>query len=149
MKRLLIMFTTTAAAMTMMLGAVATAEATEPPREERTVYGRYRMYPSPVTGCNEVVGSWACMVVRTLPTERFVSVKVTDIHGLPVFFLLSNPRSGFWEGFCGETQAPVPFGFGGRDLEIEVGVSRGLLPDTDCPESSVKTKGRIKVTLSN
>lgn len=142
MKRLLIMFIT----MAMTLGGVATAEATQPQRSERTVQGSYGPNPAPVTGCNEVLGPWACMIVRTKPMERFVSVKVTDTHGLPVYFLLSNPGAGFWKGFCGETKGPVAFP--GHYLEIEVGVSRGVA-QTDCPASSVKTSGTIRVTLSN
>lgn len=138
MKRLLIMFM----AMAMTFGSVASAEAAQ----VRTLQGSYRLYPAPVTGCNEVLGSWACMIVRTLPAERFVTAKVTDTHGLPVFFVLSNPGAGFWKGFCGETKGPVLFP--GRYLEIEVGVYRGVA-QTDCPASSVKTTGTIRVTLSD
>jgi hypothetical protein len=140
MKRLLIMFITTA----MILGVTANAEATQQQRSWRTVQGAYKPLPSPVTGCNEVLGSWACMIVRTLPTERFVAVKVRDAHGLPVYFSLFIPGTGF-RGFCGETKEPVAFTTS-RDLEIEVGVSRWVA-QTDCPASSVKTAGTITVTL--
>ncbi|HUQ40838.1 MAG TPA: hypothetical protein VM030_11865 [Acidimicrobiales bacterium] len=142
MKRLMIMFIT----MAITVGGAATAEAKQPPRSERTVQGSYGPYPAPVTACNGVMGSWACMVVPTRPTERFVNVKVTDTHGLPVYFLLSSPGAQFWAGFCGETKGPVPF-WGGH-LEIEVGVSRGVV-QTDCPANSVKTTGTIRVTLSD
>ena len=145
MKRPLIMFITMAA---MTLGAIAPAEAEQPQRSERIVRGRYGPKPAPVTGCNKVLGSWACMIVRTRPTEHFVHVKVTDTHGQPVYFMLSDPGTGLWEGFCGKTKAPVALHYGGRDLEIEVGVSRWVL-QTDCPARSVKTSGTITVTLSN
>lgn len=142
MKRLLIMFIT----MAMTFGAIATAEAADPQRSQRTVRGSYRPYPAPVTGCNEPLGSWACMIVRTRPTERFVTVKVTDTHGLPVYFSLFISGTPV-KGFCGETKKPVEVP-SSRDLEIEVGVSRWVA-QTDCPANSVKTTGTITVTLSN
>ena len=145
MRRILIMFM--AMAMAMTLCAVATAEATEPERSERTVEGRYGPNPSPVTGCNEVLGTWACMIVSTRPAERFFSAKVTDTHGLPVYFSVFSPGSGFRAGFCGETKTPVPFPEG-HTLEIEVGVSRWVA-QVACPASSVKTAGTIRVTLSD
>ena len=143
MKRLLILVVT----MAMTIGGIANVEATQSVRSERTLRGSYRPYPSPATGCNEALGSWACMIVRTRPTERFVSVKVTDAHGLPVYFSLFSPGTGFWTEFCGETTRPVPIP-AGSNLEIEVGVSRWVA-QTACPTSSVKTTGTIAVTLSN
>jgi hypothetical protein len=86
------------------------------------------------------------MIVPTRHKERFFSVKVTDTHGLPVYFSVWGIG-----GFCGETKMPIPINGpqgGGRDLEIEVGVDR-MVVQTDCPQSSVKTTGTIKVTLSN
>lgn len=142
MKRLMIIFMT----MAMTLGAVAGAEAAQPQRSQRTIWGSYGPNPSPVTGCNEVLGPWACMIVRTQPTERYATVKVTDTHGLPVYFSVFIPGTGFVDG-CGETKAPIPVGYGG-DLEIEVGVSRWVA-QTKCPASSVKTTGTIRVTLSD
>lgn len=142
MKRLLVLFIT----MAMTVGGAATVSATQSVRSERTLRGSYRPYPSPVTGCNEALGSWACMIVRTRPTERFVSVKVTDAHGLPVYFSLFSAGTRFAE-FCGETKRPVPIP-SGSNLEIEVGVSRWVA-QTACPASSVKTTGTITVKLSN
>ena len=142
-KRLLIMIIT----MAVTIGTVTNAAATTA-RSERTLYGSYGPNPSPVTGCNEVLGSWACMIVRTQPTERYVAVKVTDTHGLPVYFSVFIPSTGFWVDACGEIKAPIAFGNGGPNLEIEVGVSRWVA-QTKCPASSVKTTGTIKVTLSD
>ncbi|HUS62777.1 MAG TPA: hypothetical protein VMY34_11305, partial [Acidimicrobiales bacterium] len=76
MKRLLITLIT----MAMTFGAVASAEAKQPQRSVRTLQGSYGPNPAPVTGCNEVLGPWACMIVETRPTEHFVTVKVTDTH---------------------------------------------------------------------
>lgn len=143
MKRLLVMLIT----MAMTVSAVATAEAKQPQRSERTIQGSYGPYPAPVTGCNEVLGSWACMIVKTRPTERFVTVKVTDTHGLPVYFSIFSPGTRFRAEFCGATKKPVALGHS-RDLEIEVGVSRWVA-QTGCPARSVKTTGTIRVTLSN
>lgn len=132
--------------VTALLAVVSSAPAhASPEKVERTVVGRYDAYPAPVTGCNSALGPWACMIVPTRPTERFVTVKVRDTHGLPVYFRLRSGEAG--AGFCGETRMPVSFA-PGRDLEIEVGVS-GRIVQTDCPASSVKTTGTITVTLSN
>ena len=134
----------------MMIGliagpvATARAEQTDRTKVQRTVVGSYRAYPAPVTGCNSALGAWACMSVRTRSTERFVTVKVTDAHGLPVYFTVFG--GGVVRGFCGETKRPVPIS--ARYLEIEVGVSRWVA-QTACPLSSVKTTGTITVTLSN
>jgi hypothetical protein len=142
MRRLL----TAAVVLGLVLGGVGSAEAKPAVRSTRTIYGSYRPYPSPVTGCNDPLGSWACMIVRARPTERFVTVKVTDTHGLPVYFSILNPGTGFFAGFCGET-GPLSLDEI-RYMEIEVGVSR-MVVQTDCPASSVKTTGTIKVTLSS
>ena len=137
---------TAAVAVGLVVGGVGSAEA-EPTRSERTIHGSYGPSPAPVTGCNEPLGSWACMIVQAHPTEQFVTVKVTDTHGLPVYFSVFNPGTGFFAGFCGET--PMPLSLDElRYMEIEVGVSRWVV-QTDCPASSVKTTGTIKVTLSN
>lgn len=130
----------------LVFGGVGSAEAKPTGRSTRTIYGRYGPYPSPVTGCNDPLGPWACMIVRARLAERFVSVKVTDAHGLPVYFSMLDPGTGYFAGFCGET-GPLPLDEI-RYLEIEVGVSRMVL-QTDCPASSIKTTGTIKVTLSS
>ena len=143
MRRLL----TAAVVLGLVFGGVGSAEAKPRARSARTIYGSYGPYPSPVTGCNEPLGSWACMIVRARASEQFVTVKVTDTHGLPVYFSMFNPGTGFFADFCGET--PLPLSLDKlRYIEIEVGVSRGVA-QTDCPASSVKTRGTIKVTLSN
>lgn len=143
MKRLVVMLIT----MAMTVSAVTAAEAKQPQRTQRTVQGSYGPYPAPVTGCNEVLGSWACMIVKTRPAERFITVKVTDTHGLPVYFSIFSPATGFRAEFCGETKKPVALGHS-RHLEIEVGVSRWVA-QSGCPARSVKTAGTIRVTLSN
>lgn len=66
------------------LGSMGTADAKKPSRTERTVQGSYGPDPAPVTGCNSALGTFACMVVETRPTERYFTAKVTDVHGQPV-----------------------------------------------------------------
>lgn len=133
------------AVLVIALLAVVSPAMAAPAKVQRTVVGSYGAYPAPVTGCNSALGPWACMIVRTQPTERYFSVEVTDAHGQPVYFTVMG--NGFIAEFCGKTKAPIEFTHG-RDLEIEVGVSRWVV-QTKCPASSVKTTGTIKVTLSN
>jgi hypothetical protein len=143
MKRLLI----ATVAVVLVVGAPRSVEAKTPERSERTIHGSYGPYPAPVTGCNEPLGSWACLIVRARPTEQFVTVKVTDAHGLPVYFTVFNPDTGVLADFCGETRTPLSLDQL-RYMEIEVGVSRWVV-QTTCPASSVKTTGTIKVALSD
>lgn len=156
MKRFLILLMV----LGLIAGSVATAEAKgrkRPTRVERTVEGRYGPYPAPVTGCNEALGSFACLVVEARPTEAFFTAKVTDAHGQPVFVEVRNDY-GLIAIFCGETTEPIAINQGSsrwwredarRTLEFYVGLNNwpgdtGL----DCPVHRVKTTGTISVTLS-
>ena len=125
-----------------------TAEASKSKRVERTVQGTYGAYPTPVTGCNDVLGPWACMTVRARSTEAFFTASVADAHGQPV--LVNVYSSGGWlTSFCGRTTRPVAI-TPGADVWFDVG--QGRAPFTDllpCPQHIVKTTGTIKVTLSN
>lgn len=133
----------------MLAGSWGTAEAGKSKRVERTVEGSYGLYPSPVTGCNEVLGPWACMNVRTRSTEAFFTAKVTDSHGQPVFVEVLQ-SSGGRIVFCGQTKAPIAIR-PGAELSFHVGLASWprveQLPQ--CPTNHVKTTGTIRVTLSN
>lgn len=144
MKRFLIMCIT----MVLAVGAVATAEAKQPRRVERTVQGSYGPYPSPVTGCNEVLGPWACLTVPTRSTERFFTAKVTDTHGQPV--TVEAWVGSRWVVFCGETKEPIAITPGAK-LSFDVGLPSAPQAErmSHCPTNRVKTTGTIKVTLSN
>lgn len=135
-------------------GSVATAEAKgkkQRSRVERTVEATYGPYPAPVTGCNELLGPWACAEVPTRTNEISFTAKVTDAHGQPVFVeaWVGNRRVVF----CGETKEPISFP-AGSTIYFHVG-----LPDwpplvnpsisADCPANRIKTTGTISVTLSN
>ena len=145
MKRLAILFITLAVAA----GAVSTAEAKQPQRSERTVQGSYGPNPTPVTGCNSLDGTWACLVVQTRPTEAFFSATVTDAHGQPVMVnVYGGGSSGWLTSFCGKTDRPIAI-TPGSSLEFDIGQGRAPFTDYPCVQHIVKTTGTIKVTLSN
>src|SRR5688572_27216627 len=95
MKRFLILYMV----LGLLAGSVATADAKrtrKPTRVERTIEENYGPYPAPVTGCNEPLGGWACVVVPTGTNESFFTAKVMDAHGLPVFVEVYSFRE--WGG---------------------------------------------------
>ena len=148
MKRLVMSFMV----LGLVMGAVATAEAkgTNRTRVERTVEGSYDLYPAPVTGCNDVWSSFACMVVPTRATEAFLTAKVTDAHGQPVFVEVQSGRGNPLATFCGETTEPIEF-YPGAELYFYVAQPVWPTSDAvlDCPAHRIKTTGTISVTLSN
>lgn len=149
MKRFLILFMV----LGLIAGSVATAEAKgtkRPTRVERTVEGSYGLYPAPVTGCNEPLGSFACMVVATRSNEAFLTAKVTDAHGQPVFVEVQSGRGIPLATFCGKTTEPIRF-YPGAQLYFYVAQPVWPTSDAalDCPAHRVKTAGTISVTLSN
>lgn len=127
-------------------GSVGTADAKKPTRTERTTQGTYGAYPAPVTGCNEPLGTFACVIVKARSSEQYFTAKLTDLHGQPVFV---EVRSGGRRvtTFCGATPEPVAIS-PGKSLEFHVGLNNWLI-STDCPAHRVKTTGTISVTLSN
>ncbi|HVE93235.1 MAG TPA: hypothetical protein VNE62_13190, partial [Actinomycetota bacterium] len=96
---------------------------------------------------NEVLGTYACLIIPTEATEAYLTAKVTDTHGQPVYFEVSSDNGSTVRRFCGETSGPVYFR-PGSTLEFDVGLSRGFVQH-DCPANSIKTIGTIRVTLSN
>lgn len=136
----------------LMFGSVATAEAKrsrKSNRIERTVVGSYGPYPAPVTGCNEPLGLYACLVVDTRASETSLTAKVTDLHGQPVFVEVAVSGGGTVGSFCGETTRPITFE-SGSTLFFYLGVPGwpGNLM-LDCPANRIKTTGTISVTLSD
>ena len=145
----------------LLAGSVATAEAKrkkakkkKASRVERTVEGHYGPLPEPLTGCNADTNSLACMVVNADPTEAFLTAKVTDAHGQPVFVQVLDGRRPI-AIFCGETTEPVSFA-AGSSLEFRIEPTPyffsnwGIdwLGPLDCPYR-IQTSGSIRVTLSN
>jgi hypothetical protein len=130
----------------LLAGSVATADAGRSKRVERVVEGSYGPYPAPVTGCNSLLGSFACLKVETRQREKFFTAKVTDAHGQPVF--VEVQREGRKDViFCGETTRPVRVN-PGSELSFHIGLNNWLVT-LDCPASRVKTTGTIRVVLSN
>ena len=115
------------------------------PRVERTVEESYGPYPAPVTGCNSVLGPYACLIIPTDSREAFFTAKVSDAHGLPVFVEVRG--GGLNARFCGETKKPIRFR-PGAELYFNVALPYWGI-QTHCPAHSIKTTGTISVTLSN
>ena len=149
MKRFMIALTV----LGLIVGSVATADAkgkkSAAGRFERTVEGTYGPYPSWVTGCNEVLGKYYCLAVKTRPEESFFTAKVTDTHGQPVIVgvYLGGNRTA---SFCGETTEPIRFTPG---AELQFYVAEPPWPtnalELRCPTNRVKTTGTISVRLFN
>ena len=145
MKRVLILLL----ALALGVGSASTAAAAKrkPARVQRTVTGHYGPYPAPVTGCNDVLTSFACMVVHTRSNEAFLTAEVTDEHGLPVYVEVHGRFGRFPGAFCGRTTEPLAV-HPGDELHIYVGLPAWGLQGK-CPQHSVKTTGTIRLTLSN
>ena len=145
MKRILVMFMS----LGLIAGSTTAADAKKPARVERIIESRYEAYPTPVTGCNEPLGYWACLIVQTRANEAFFTAKVTDAHGQPVYVVVGG--AGRNVSFCGETKEPVAIK-PGSELSFHLGVTWHINPPpvaADCPTSRVKTTGTIRVVLSN
>ena len=145
MKRLLV----TLLSLGLVVGSVAGADAKTKRRVERTVEGSYGAYPAPVTGCNSALGSFRCMAVQTRLHESYLTAKVVDTHGQPVFVEVTD-RGERVAVFCGETAEPIEFR-PGAELDFHLALKYTWLPGVplECPGNWVKTVGTIRVTLSN
>ena len=142
MKRILVMMVS----LGLLAVSLGTAEAGSSKRVERTVQGSYGAYPAPVTGCNSALGPFACLIVRTRPTEAFFTASVADTHGQPVYVeVLSG--GAVLAAFCGKTTRPIAI-TPGSTLEFDIGLGRWPSA-APCPTHRIKTTGKIRVTLSN
>lgn len=131
----------------LLAGALGTAEAGNK-RVERTVQGSYQPYPTPITGCNSLTGPWACLIVKTRPTEAFFSATVADASGQPVLVNVHS-QDEWLTSFCGQTSRPIAIR-PGSTLSFDIGQGRApFSTDLRCPQHVLKTTGTIKVTLSN
>jgi len=142
-KRILIMLVS----LGLLVASLGTAEAGKSRRVERTVQGSYGAYPTPVTGCNSALGSWACLIVKTRPTEAFLTAEVADTHGQPVLVNVYS-QGGHLASFCGKTSRPIAI-TPGSTLEFDIGQGRAPFTPLPCPERIIKTTGTITVTLAN
>lgn len=142
-KRLLVMLVS----LGLISVSLGTAEAAKSSRVERTVQGSYGAYPAPVTGCNSPLGTFACLIVATRPTEAFFTAAVADAHGQPVYVEVIS-GGGLLASFCGKTTRPIAI-TPGSTLEFDIGVGRWPRTAAPCPAHRIKTTGTIRVTLSN
>lgn len=144
MKRVLV----TLVSVALLAGLVATAEAkSKPTRVERTVELSYDT--SDPTGCSSWFGM-PCFIIPTRATEQFFTAKVTDATGLPLYLQVHDGERV--ARFCGATPKPMRLaphdGARPGSLTIYVGLP-GWAVQTTCPAYSVKTIGKVSVTLSN
>ena len=153
MKRFLILFMI----LGLIAGSVATAEAKKGPRRvERTVEARYHgpWLPLGTRVCDAPSGGiGGCAWIETRATEAFLSAKVTDAHGLPVYVEVLTWSPGsihpiFLGKFCGETDAPISFD-PGTDVEFWVGRSYSTPVTVGSCNGSMPTTGTVSVTFSN
>ena len=153
MKRFLIMVMV----FGLIVGSVATAEAKRrQKRVQRTVEVRYsgpwlpfgtRVCDAPASGIG------GCADLETHATERFLSAKVTDAHGQPVFvevtgWIADSPHPIELGDFCGETDAPISFD-PGTSLQLWVGQHIWHPGAVGTCGGTMGTTGTISVTLSN
>lgn len=134
----------------LLAASIGPVEAAKGKRIERTVHGQYGAYPAPVTGCNEPLGPWSCLSVKTRPSESYFAASVTDTHGQPVavdvYTRLGSGHFRYLTSFCGKTTRPIAF-TRGWSLHFEVGMTSGT--PVPCVMNRVKTTGKIRVTLAN
>ncbi|MDQ3646509.1 MAG: hypothetical protein M3345_06170 [Actinomycetota bacterium] len=150
MKRFLVTFMI----LGLVLGSVATAESKKKPRRsERTVEGTYQAPALFLYGACDDSGGIGCVSFTTKPNERFLTAKVVDAHGLPVFVLVRNEVDGFpaqgaetYGTFCGETTQPIAVP-PREDLQFWVGAAASPLLEGCYP--GIGTSGTITTTFSN
>ena len=144
----------------LILGLVASfagvpAQAKKKPkRVERTAQGTYAAPATIVGNCTQTDGI-GCMTIASGGSESYLTAKVTDDTGQPVFVTVQADLDGdatsetFYGSFCGETTEPIQFDPGAA-LIFWVG------PATRIPDRAASgcvpgqgTQGTLDVTFSN
>lgn len=136
----------------LLVGSVATAESKRKPRRTtRTIEGSYASPAIFLYGSCANSDGVGCVSFTTGPNERFVTAKVVDAHGLPVFVLvrdeyMSDPAEGaeVYGTFCGETTEPIAVP-PGRNLQFWVGAPFAVYA---C-QPGAGTTGTVTATFSN
>lgn len=148
MKRFLIMFMVAG----LLSASMTTAESKgAPKRTTRTVEGSYDSPVLTIVGfCAESDGI-GCVSFTTGQNERFVTAKVVDAHGLPVFVLVRSEAEGFpaqgaetYGTFCGETTEPIAVP-PGETIQFWIGAAMSVY---GC-QPGIATAGTITATFSN
>lgn len=136
------------ASVGLLAVSLGTAEAGKSKRVERTVQSSYGAYQPPFTGCNDPLGSYACLQLPTRPTEAFFTATVVDTHGQPVAVDVYSGRYPI-VSFCGKITRPIDITPYSR-LDFHIGLGVGSLGwKAGCPGRIIKTTGTITVKLSN
>ena len=141
----------------LIAGTVATAEAEQAGRQERTVEGSYATQFVPFNVWCKRQGGVGCVTIDTRKSEAFLTAKAVDAHGQPVLVEVWGEDTyrgpGYWidyGSFCGETDEPIAF-----DRGVDVYLVVGYFWLTDLAPSLAKcrptfgTTGTVSVTLSN
>lgn len=153
MKRFLVLFMV----LGLVAGSVATAEANRrPKRVQRTVEARYigPWMPFGLRECEAPSGGiGGCATVETRASEAFLSAKVTDAHGQPVFVevITWSPDSIhpiYLGDFCGETDAPISVA-PGTVVDFWIGPHVWHPDAIGTCAGTMATTGTVSVTLSN
>jgi hypothetical protein len=145
MKRLLTMFLV----LGLTFGSVTTVEAQRAHRRRvaRTVEYAYEgPFVTQTTGCESYGRTWGCGTIKTRSTEAFLTAKVSDAHGQPVFVEVMTRYGDSVGTFCGKTTDPIRFERG-ADLFFYIGAD--WVTPLDCPAQRISTTGVISFTLSN
>ena len=136
----------------LVLGSVATAESKrKPKRTTRTIEGSYASPAIFLYGSCATSDGIGCVSFTTKANERFVTAKVVDAHGLPVFAMvreehISDPVEGaeVYGTFCGETTEPIVVP-PGENIQFWVGAPFAV---AGC-QPGAGTTGTVTATFSN
>ena len=136
----------------LVVGSVATAESKrKPQRTTCTIEGSYASPAIFLYGSCAESGGVGCVSFTTEANERFVTAKVVDAHGLPVFAMvreehISDPVEGaeVYGTFCGETTEAIAVP-PGRNLQFWVGAPFAVY---GC-QPGAGTTGTVTATFSN
>ena len=118
----------------------------------REVQGGYDAPALILVGTCAQTGAVGCVSTISALTERYVTAKVTDAHGQPVYVSIQGETTGdttddvVYGTFCGETTEPIAI-----DPGAEIHFWVGATPDpgiAGCTPSAA-TQGTIDITFSN
>jgi len=145
---------TVALILGLLAGSLAApAEAGKKKKRTRKVEGSYDAPTLIVAGSCAQTGAIGCVAIATGAKERFLTAKVTDQHGQPVYVSIGanleggdNQDDTTYGSFCGKTEEPIPV-----DPGVELHLWVGFSPDpgfAGCVPGFA-TSGTVKVILSN
>lgn len=124
-----------------------------PQRTERTVEGTYAAPPLIIAGTCTSDGAVGCVELVSGAGEVYVTAKVEDAHGQPVFVSVQADTNGdamddaTYGTFCGETANPLSVPEG-AELHFWVGITPTSTDITGC-QPAAATNGTVIATFSN